>query len=927
MKSLYLMALLSLSLSFSVQAKEYDRNQLPQLSQKILENSSLTFTATTIPLVEIKPVQSQRVPDLKKQEKRLIKAKKDTYRPLVVDQDGYLIDGHHRYDALTELGVENVRVFVVAESIETVVDTFTEYRDFRPAQNPIEEVMVVGTRSTLMSAIDKQAMSDKLISVIDSDALGAFADSTAADAVRRVSGISVENDQGEGRYITIRGLSSDLNSVGVNGVSLVAPENGRSVIMDGVPTELLDSIEVSKSLLPEMDADAIGGRIEFNTKKPTDLKDRILTLKVKGKSGDKGQDIMPNGSILYGDYITENTAHIIGLTYSSRQILSHNNETGFGWEDGYMNDDYEMRWYDVERERYGLSYDISHTTDTTVYFANVLYNKYDEAETRHKHEYGKIKATDTVIENGIETSRVRHDAETKRRYETRSLGAVNLGFETMAESYILDGQVSYSFAEEDDSDNADITFRNYDKDFGGSFEWSQPRLPTFTAYDENLRNPENLEFDAFETWANISRDDEMAASMNIEFETDYGTIKTGFKYRDRTKEVDDYIIAYELDAVLADFDFYTPDWIWNHQQLGPHMTGDATYALRDIVDTMEVDFSDDLSRDFTTDETIKAIYVQNTQYFENGSIVYGVRYEDTTMNSFAYDQDGEKTFGSNSYSFVSPNLTVKYYLTDELMVRGALWRGLSRPGFKQSSPKTSIDVDSSGDISGEVGNPLLQPYKSNNFDLSLEYYGEGMTFASIGYFRKNISDAIYPTFQRIGTYNGIDFNDGVETWINSPDSTVDGIEVNLQYGLENGLYIATNVTLTDSESSFLFEDGKSFTTPFRKLADKAANVSLGFENDVFDIRLAGSYRGKYLDWLADEDGDITEVSENNMRFVSPHLQWDLTAKAKLNDNVTLRFEVVNLNDREEYYYWGNERQLSQFDNYGTSYVVGFDVRM
>jgi len=68
-----------------------------------------------------------------------------------------------------------------------------------------EEVIVVGTKASLISAIDKQRSSNKIISVIDSDALGEFPDTTAAEAVRRVSGISVENDQGEGRYVSIRG--------------------------------------------------------------------------------------------------------------------------------------------------------------------------------------------------------------------------------------------------------------------------------------------------------------------------------------------------------------------------------------------------------------------------------------------------------------------------------------------------------------------------------------------------------------------------------------------------------------------------------------------------------------------------------------------------------------------------------------------------
>ena len=136
----------------------------------------------------------------------------------------------------------------------------------------IEEVTVVGSKATLISAIEKQRESNNLISVVDSDAMGSFADTTAAEAIRRLPGISIENDQSEGRYVTIRGLSSDLNSIAVNGASMVAPENGRSVMLDGLPTELLDSITVAKSLTPEMDSDSIGGRVDFNTKKPSELK-------------------------------------------------------------------------------------------------------------------------------------------------------------------------------------------------------------------------------------------------------------------------------------------------------------------------------------------------------------------------------------------------------------------------------------------------------------------------------------------------------------------------------------------------------------------------------------------------------------------------------------------------------------------------------
>ena len=74
----------------------------------------------------------------------------------------------------------------------------------------VEEVVVVGTLASLISAIEKQRKSNSIVSVVDSDALGDFPDTTAAEAIRRLSGISVENDQGEGRYVSIRGMSGRL---------------------------------------------------------------------------------------------------------------------------------------------------------------------------------------------------------------------------------------------------------------------------------------------------------------------------------------------------------------------------------------------------------------------------------------------------------------------------------------------------------------------------------------------------------------------------------------------------------------------------------------------------------------------------------------------------------------------------------------------
>ncbi|MDA9040291.1 phytase [Gammaproteobacteria bacterium] len=198
----------------------------------------------------------------------------------------------------------------------------------------VEEVVVVGTLASLISAIEKQRKSNSIVSVVDSDALGDFPDTTAAEAIRRLSGISVENDQGEGRYVSIRGMSGDLNSIAVNGALIPAPEGGRKVMLDGLPTELLDSIEVYKSLTPDMDADAIGGRIEFNTKRASTLKKKLLKFKYDTSYNEQSKNSdNPKFALTYGNKINDTMGHILGITYASKQIVSYNNETGFpGWE-------------------------------------------------------------------------------------------------------------------------------------------------------------------------------------------------------------------------------------------------------------------------------------------------------------------------------------------------------------------------------------------------------------------------------------------------------------------------------------------------------------------------------------------------------------------------------------------------------------------
>ena len=109
-------------------------------------------------------------------------------------------------------------------------------------------------------------------------------------------------------------------------------------------------------------------------------------------------------ALTYGGKISDVSAHVIGLTFASKEIVTYNNETGYGWDTNSsglkeMNDDWEMRYYDLTRERYGLTYDIDFiVNDKTTLYVKAFWNEYIEDELRFKDEYGKISQTGSTTE-------------------------------------------------------------------------------------------------------------------------------------------------------------------------------------------------------------------------------------------------------------------------------------------------------------------------------------------------------------------------------------------------------------------------------------------------------------------------------------------------------------------------------------------------
>src|SRR3984893_2564628 len=136
----------------------------------------------------------------------------------------------------------------------------------------LEEITVQTQRSTPEMAREAQRQAPNLINLITAEEMQKLPDVNTGEAIRRVPGISLETDTGEGRYINIRGLDADLNSTTFGGLRLPPTNNsspsgaGRAVAFDSIPVGFVGAIKVTKSNLPEPHAEALGGTIDITPK-------------------------------------------------------------------------------------------------------------------------------------------------------------------------------------------------------------------------------------------------------------------------------------------------------------------------------------------------------------------------------------------------------------------------------------------------------------------------------------------------------------------------------------------------------------------------------------------------------------------------------------------------------------------------------------
>lgn len=878
-------------------------------------------------------------------------------------------DGEFRFEDVTsgtyELTVKYLGFQTYSEEISIEDDETTSLSV--ELTDTFESMVVYGQASSTAAALNQQRAADIVSSVLSSDDFGQLPDANLSEALQRMPGVFLERDQGEGRFVGIRGIDPSLNATSINGVTLTAPESDtRAVALDVIPSELLETLIVKKSFTPDMEPEGVGGSIEVKSFSAFDRKGRSFRFKselnhnqLEGTSSPKLSARFSNRmSILDG---RDNFGIAASMSWYDRDFGSENVETDGGWfadletEDGTEfkgAEEIEQRNYEINRSRMGAALNLDYRpSDESEYFLRLLFSKFGDQEYRNRTEYKFDKGDATV---GTDTSAYWEDANLERsmkdRYETQQILSVIAGGERRVFDWDVEFNVGLSQSGEDEPGRIDTTFKLKNVDLGYNAIGDVPEL--FAGPEAN--DPDEFELDEIVTEDNTTTDDQFSLQTDwkrsFNFENSKATLKLGGKLRRREKENDLEIAIYSGfpgDPAMTEFvqgglSYALGDFgpALDAGKIAEYIDNNKSRFERDDEDT---NISSSVG-DYVMQEDVNAMYVMSKYSREQWRVVYGVRVEWTSFTangqSVIFDAvagDGDPVFngvdGEVEYRNLLPSVNARYEFSDDLILRGAYYQTIARPSFGDLSPGGEIEFeedDGETEFKAELGNPSLDPLLASNFDISLEYYDVGIGLLAGGFFHKQISDFfVYADIAAITDLSQFVGNATVDdaeliSPINGDSATITGIELTWTKKFNhlpapwNGLLLASNLTLSDSEATLALRDS---AIPMPKQSDTVFNLSLGYETHKLSARFAVTSKSEAL--VALEDFEDAEFDV----YQSGHTQFDFSIKYHPAERWQIYFDGNNLTDEPLYRYFKGTDYNAQYEEYGTTYAFGWQYRL
>jgi TonB-dependent receptor len=811
-------------------------------------------------------------------------------------------------------------------------------------------------------SINRTRMADNVLQVLPADVITSLPNANVADALGRLPSVTLERDEGEGEYIQVRGTEPRLTNVTIDGITVPSPEpTVRQVRLDVLPADLVESVEVNKTLAPNMDGDGIAGSVNMKTKTAGEFP--TLTLYGLG-----GYNTILGGR--YNDQFGGTVGHrfgkqkklgvLFGGTYDFNGRGIDNFQPAIDPASTFTNpiyDDNTIREYRYYRNRWGYagSADYKLGAFSSLYLRALYSNLQDYGDKW----YYEPQATSSPK---FYTSSKRPDAE----ISSLALG----GKHQLNPESLLTWEVSFA--------------RSYELDSAGNpkadFSWigaklicgyspsaqTSPLIPHFgSGCDDSASSP--LLQAANWGFKDITTSTGMTAQVNLTASAAYsrnyrignhfgileigGKIRNGHKFQNATETVYDgwnaanYPMTQFLDPFMSS-NYMDGYYFGGHYGQVSNFDKLQSFTLANLASYLDgyKTASDTYPNIFDTIERISAGYIMDTMDFGRLHVVAGVRFEGTQMNTLGYNVTLYPAGSSNcvnptgcgvpvpaynnpSYLNVLPSASFRYALDRESGLRLVYARGVSRPDAYQLVPYVTED-DSTNPPTIAEGNPNLKPEHANNYDLLYERYLNPTGIIEAGFFVKQITDTLITSSYTAttGQYAG----DLISQWQNVGNAELHGFEVSYQQRLAmlpgslRGFGMMANYSWTGSEIAFI--PGRSDKPRLQRQMPNAWNLSPTYDRGRFSARVGMGYTGasiyQYQYQSSDDPNHLGPTGPTGDIYTLAHFQLDAQMSVRIKYGLTFVVYGLNMTNEVFGYYQGSPIFVNQREWYKPTYAGG-----
>lgn len=791
------------------------------------------------------------------------------------------------------------------------------------APQQLDTIVVTGQRASLQSALDKQRAAQGVLSVVHADGIGQLPDDNAAEALARLPGVTVERDQGEGRFVRVRGLGSDYNTVSINGATVPASEAGRRAPgLDVVPAGLIRSLEVNKTLTPDVDASSLGGSVRVNTLTAFDVKGRLLSAELGANHDTNLGRTRPRAGLTFADRFADGTLGLaVALSSDQRRFASDNVETGGAWDAGKL-ESFELRRYTILRSRVGAaaSLDWRPAAGRQLYLRGFS-SRFTDEETRQSMKVAFSAPQAAGSTGGGTVSRGLKDRREVARTHSLALGGELdvAGWQASAETGV--GRAGESTPNALASAAFDAKFTGL-----GFTDGERPLLQgPATLQDATLYKLNNFKIGDSEARdrvehlkLDVKRGVELGGGDELEFKLGAKATRRHKDNQQETWKLKGKTIGTPTFSAISGNDVV--DYPWS--AIGPAGDAGKARALWQGVDLAgSRDAADSVTGDFDMKEDVDAAYAQATWERGGLQLLGGVRVERIGFHARGMAlKDGAPSpvaVDTRSTHWL-PALLLRQDLGGQLLTRAAFTNSLVRPSFEQLSPGMVVDGDEA-----ELGNPRLKPLRSRNVDVGIEQ-GLGRDGTLSAYvFAKRIRDFAFQT-DLAGSAGWESFGQ-VNTFANGSSAKLHGVELAYAQALRslpapfNGLIVGANATFVSSKARVGGYDGgvwKSREISLPSQSDRSVNLSLGWEGHGVNTRLALNQQSSYLI----EVGSVFDPARD-LR-VDGQKRLDFSFKYAVSQQLEIAVDAANLTNQAYYVYQATPAQNAQYERYGRSVKLG-----